>query len=473
MNALIGRRSEQADLEEWCRSSKAELICVYGRRRVGKTYLVENTFRNRLAFSATGSEDKSLKAQLRVFHGALKRYGATAKAAPANWFDAFDRLRDLLESCVVVRSEGGRRVVFLDEFPWFATRRSSFLTAFADFWNSWASKQSDIVVIVCGSATSWIVRNLFENTGSMFNRITRRLYVAPFTLHETEQMASALDLGWSRGTVLQAYLVFGGLPYYIDMLDRRKSLAQNIDELCFDVHAPLRNEVPHLMEATLSDSLLHRRVLRELSRTKAGMHRTELAERLGIEGGSLGRTLDDLEKCGYIRKYSNPYEKYRASIFQLVDPFILFSFKFMEGATLGRWASFEGTPSYYAWRGNAFEMACLGHIAQIKTALGIAAVETACFPWASSSSSPGAQVDLVIERRDCVTDLCEMKYTDKPFVIDADYERRLLQKRAVFREESGTRNAVHIVLVSANGLAPGAHASVAVATVTTDDLFAF
>lgn len=329
------------------------------------------------------------------------------------------------------------------------------------------------MVIVCGSATSWIVRNLFENTGSMFNRITRRLYVAPFTLHETEQMAIALNLGWSRDTVLQAYLVFGGLPYYIDMLDRRKSLTQNIDDLCFDVYAPLRNEVPHLMEATLSDSPLHRRILRELSCTKAGMHRTELSERLGVEGGSLSRTLDDLEKCGYICRYVNPYERYRASIYLLVDPFLLFSFKFMEDEALVRWASFEGTPSYYAWRGNAFEMACLGHVAQIKTALGIAAVEAMCFPWSSSSSTPGAQVDLVIERKDRVTDLCEMKYTDGPFAVDADYERRLLQKRAVFREESATRNAVHIVLVSASGLAPGAHAGVATSTVTADDLFAF
>ncbi len=307
----------------------------------------------------------------------------------------------------------------------------------------------------------------------MFNRITRRLYVAPFSLHETEQMSAALDLGWSRDTILQAYLVFGGLPYYIDMLDRRRSLAQNIDELCLDLHAPLRNEVPHLMEATLSDSALHRKVLQELSGTKAGMHRTELAKRLGNAGGSLSRTLDDLEKCGYIRKYTNPYERYRVATYQMVDPFLLFSFKFMQEQKLGSWLPFEGSPSYYAWRGNAFEIACLGYIAQVKAALGIAAVQTSCFPWSSGSSNPGAQVDLVIERKDGVTDLCEMKYTDKPFSIDADCERQLMHKREAFRDESGTRDAVHLALISANGLAPGAHAGVVAATVTADDLFAF
>ena len=469
MNTIIGRRSEQDDLEEWCRSRKAELICVYGRRRVGKTYLVESMFRNRIAFSATGSEDKRVKPQLRVFAGALQRHGERAKSVPTDWFEAFDRLRELLEQPDVTRTENGRRIVFLDEFPWFATKRSDFLTAFADFWNAWASKQRDMIVIICGSATSWIIKNLFENTGSMFDRITRRLYIAPFTLRESELMTASLDLGWSRETVLDAYLAFGGLPYYLDMLDRRKSLAQNIDDLCFGAHAPLRNEVPHLMEATLSDSPLHREVLRMLSRSKSGVHRAKIAQALG-DGGPLSRVLDDLEKCSYIRKYKNPYEKNKPSIYQLVDPFLLFSFKFMEGQ-VESWASFAGSPAYYAWRGNAFELACLAHIPQLKAALGIGAVQTACFPWASSLSALGAQVDLVIERADHVTDLCEMKYTDEPLAVSAEYERKLLRKRSAFMQESGTRNAVHLVAVSVHGIARSTHADCLTKTVTLDDLF--
>lgn len=471
MNTLIGRRAEQESLYEWCRSSKAELVCVYGRRRVGKTYLVDTTFRNTLAFSATGSEDKRFRPQLRVFHGALRRYGDLSAKPPVDWFDAFDRLRVLLESDSVTRTSEGRRVVFLDEFPWFATKRSDFMTAFADFWNAWASKQSDIMVIVCGSSTSWIIKNLFENTGSMYNRLTRRLYVAPFTLGEAERMSVALDLGWSRQTILEAYLVFGGLPYYFDMLERRWSLAQNIDALCFGIRAPLRDEVPHLMEATLSDSPLHRETLRILSETKAGLHRAALVERLGGEGGGVSRALDDLEKCGYIRRYHNPYEKGRPIVFQLVDPFLLFSFKFMENAPVEGWPKFVDTPAYYAWRGNAFEMACTNHIPQIKAALGIAGVGTTYFPWASSSSSPGAQVDLAIERKDGVTDLCEMKFTNAPFAIDADYERKLQHKRDVFRKESGTKNAVHLVLVSVAGIERNAYSGCLAATIGADDLF--
>lgn len=472
MGALIGRRREQADLEEYCRSRKAELVCVYGRRRVGKTYLVDSTFRNKLAFSVTGSQDKRTATQLTIFRRALAQFGDQDAKQVRTWFDAFDHLRLLIGSDDV-RRYGQRRVLFLDEFPWLAGKRSDFLVAFADFWNSWASKQDDVMVVICGSATSWIVKNLFENTGSMYDRITRRIYIAPFSLHETEQLVSSLGLGWDRQTVLQAYLTFGGLPYYLNMLDRRLSLAQNINELCLDTQAPLRNEVPRLMEATLSGSPIHRDVLRILAQTKRGVHRTAIARIVGTNGDSLKRALDDLEKCGYIRRYTNPYERYRPSIYQIVDPFLLFSFKFMDENLIEDWVAFEGSPAYYAWRGNAFEVACLAHIPQIKQGLGIASVQTTCFPWSSTQSSPGAQVDLVIERKDSVTDLCEMKCTDEPFVVTREVAQSLSRKRAAFREESGTRNAVHLALVSSSGVVPGVHAGDLAAVLTADDLFAF
>ena len=473
MGLLVGRRTQQEDLEECCRSSKAELVCVYGRRRVGKTYLVESVFRDSLAFFATGSEDRRMRTQLKSFHAALKRAGEAPHAVPKDWYEAFDRLRLLLESDDVVRGPNNRRIAFLDEFPWFATKRSDFLYAFSDFWNGWAQAQQDVMVIVCGSATSWIIKNLFENTEGLYNRVTRRMYVAPFRLQEVEQMAESLRLGWNRDAILESYLVFGGLPYYLDMLDRRKSLGQNIDALCLDVHAPLRDEVPRLMEATLGDAPLHRDILRLLSNAKAGMRRMDVADKLGAgKSGSLQRALDDLEKCGYIRKYRNRYEKRSPLVYQLVDPFLLFGFKFMEGDGPRSWVSFQGTPAYFAWRGNAFEVACLLHIDEIKRAIGIAAVETECFPWLSAKSSPGAQIDLVIERKDRVTNLCEMKYTEGEFAIDEKCEEVLKRKRRVFLEESATRNSVLLTLVSAHGLAQNTHSWDIASVVTGDDLFA-
>ena len=211
------------------------------------------------------------------------------------------------------------------------------------------------------------MKNLFENTASMYNRITRRIFIEPFHLREIEQMADSLRLGWSRDMLLQYYMVFGGFPYYLDMIDGRKSLAQNIDELCLAPNASLRDEVFHLMEATLGGSALHRDILRALASSKIGVKRVNLAVRLGVEnGGSFARALDDLEKCGYIKKYANRYGKRRPMVYQLVDPFLLFAFRFMERSDEKSWASFEGTPAYYAWRENAFEIACLNHIEEIK-----------------------------------------------------------------------------------------------------------
>lgn len=473
MPVIVGRRREQDDLEEFCRSRKAELICIYGRRRVGKTYLIENTFHGRMAFCATGSEDKRMRTQLRVFHEALRNQGLDERAIPADWFEAFGRLRSLLQMPNVPRSEGGRRIVFLDEFPWFATKRSDFMVAFANFWNSWASKQDDLCVIICGSATSWIIKNIFENTGSMYNRVTRQIYLASFTLHEVKELTDAMHLGWGEDALLLCYMIFGGLPYYIDMLDRRRSLAQNVDALCLDAHAPLRREVPHLMEATLGDSPLHRDIMRMLAGSKAGIHRTELERRLRPSGGgSLKRALDDLEKCGYLRRYHNPYEKRHPSIYQLIDPFLLFSFNFIEGRDLCSWHDFERTPSFYAWRGNAFEVACLTHVAQIKRALGISAVRTSEFPWTSESTDVGAQIDLVIERADGVTNLCEMKYTDDVFVIDKACEHDLRNKREVFCRETGTRQSTLLTMVSANGVRQNTHSWDIASVVRGSDLFA-
>ena len=472
MGLVIGRKKELEDLAEYCRSSKAELVCVYGRRRVGKTYLVENAFRGFFAFSATGSEDKRNRAQMQAFTAALKRYGSSGAPRPKDWFSAFEALRVLLESDDVARFDG-RRVVFLDEFPWFAAKRSDFLYAFSDFWNGWASRQDDVMVVVCGSATSWIIKHLFENTGSLYNRVTRQMYIAPFCLHEAEEMCDSLRLGWSRDAVLQCYMVFGGLPYYLDMLDRRKSLAENIDLLCLDIHAPLRREIPHLMEATLGDSPLHRMILRKLAMSRIGIRRQDLATSIeGGTSGSLKRALDDLEKCGYIRRYRNRSEKGKPITYQLIDPFLLFGYTFIEGENVTSWRQLENTPAYYAWRGNAFEMVCISHEEQLKRAIGVSAVRCESYPWRSAEADPGVQVDLAIERADKVTSICEMKYTNNEFVIDKEYEAELKRKVRVFRSESKTRNAVQLVMVCANGLKPNTHSWDVVATVTADDLFA-
>ena len=474
MGILIGRKQEQRDLEEYCLSKKAELICVYGRRRVGKTYLITETFRDELAFDVTGNESKKNRDQLNAFHQALRRYGCKESRRPSDWFEAFARLEELLGGEDVKRTMLGRRVVFFDELPWLAARRSNFMAAFSDFWNSVASRQDDLVIIICGSATSWIVKNIFQNTGSMYNRVTRQMYIEPFGLSQTEQMLRTLGFDWSRETVLLCHMAFGGLPYYLGMLDRRKSLAQNINTLCLDVRAPLRRETSLLMEATLNASQLHLDVLRTLSTTKVGIPRAQLVHELGVtDGGGVTRVLDDLEQCGYVRSYTNKYASHNPTIYQLTDPFLLFAFEFMSNESNPLdWVGFVGTPAYYAWRGNAFELVCVNHVGQILRALGISGVQTTCLPWTSSAAQPGAQIDLIIERADGVTNVCEMKFTNEPYVMTAEDERNMRHKAQAFRDESGTSDSLLPTLVSVHGLRRNAHSEDIAHVVDIDDLFA-
>ena len=473
--AMIGRRNEQKLFLEWIGSDAAELICVYGRRRVGKTFFVNEVLSDYYAFDASGLSEGNERVQLRGFHEALLDYGDTSVAAPKDWWEAFRRLKTLLDKDTCPRSPEGKRVVFLDELPWFDTPRSDFLLAFSDFWNRWAQRRPDVKVIICGSATSWVLREILRTEGSLNRRVTHSLYLAPFTLKETEEFLRVEKrLDWSRRDVIECYMVFGGLPYCLRKIQARLSLAQNITSLCLSPQAPLKDEGRRLLDSTLSDKPLYYDVLSALGKKKIGMTRKQLVDALGVkDGGAFTTALSGLEECGYIRRYESPYRKGRKTMYQLIDPFLLFSFKFIgEDRMASDWVSYYDTPSYHAWRGNAFEIVCLSHLPQINHALSLSTMKTVEFPW-SSNADPGAQVDLVIERADRITYLCEMKFTDAPFVISSAYAEDLVRKREVFKAESGTSNSVQLVLVAAAGLKQNSHSDLLSQTITGDDLFVF
>ena len=471
---IIGRKSEQRDFLEWMASDEAELICVYGRRRVGKTYFVNELLNGYYAFD-TSAQDKSSEAvRLRIFHAALREYGDGSSSAPSDWWEAFDRLKALLDRPECPRTPEGMRAVFIDELPWFDAPRSEFMNAFSDFWNRWCVRRKDVKLVICGSATSWILREVLQTEGSLNRRVTHSLCLQPFSLRECEEfLRNDKGIEWSRQQIIEAYMVFGGVPYYLRLLQARLSLAQNITSLCLAPQAPLKGEAKRLLDSTLSDKPLYYQTLAELGRTKNGLPRKELVNRLGVKDGQgFPAVLLGLEQCGYIRRYDNPYRKGRKAVYQLIDPFLLFSSRFIGGKEpLENWAAYYDTPSYNAWRGNAFEMVCLCHLPQLHRALSLEAMRTRDFPWESSQSSPGAQVDLVIERPDRITYLCEMKYTAAEFSVSAAYRKDLLRKAEVFKDESHTRNAVQAVIVAAAGFRHNANSDMVVQVVEGDDLF--
>ncbi len=472
---VIGRKAETEELLRCERSGKSELVCVYGRRRVGKTFLIEQTFSNCFAFRATGVESGNMKIQLKSFNQRLLEYGAAEKATPTDWFEAFSRLYKLLTREETLRSPHGKRIVFFDEFPWFATARSDFLMAFGEFWNRCGTIDGDFLFIICGSATSWIIGNILENTGSLYNRVTCQIFLSPFTLWESEQFFRDREFGWSRNQIAECQMVFGGLPYFLDLLSPHESLSWNIDYLCFQPHALLRNESMKLLEATLRKSPVYDQILRLLSSKRYGMRKVECFEQLSIPKGTFSRAVDDLQKCGYIEEHKEPHGKNHPLWLYLSDPFLLFHYTFLSADApkdIEHFHDFRHDNGSYAnWRGHAFEMLCLYHIRLIKASLGIAGVRTVHFPWVGRDAEGGAQIDLVIERDDGITDICEIKYTDQPFAISADYEQKLLKKIRLFQSETGTRQSLKLVFISAMGLKGTTHTEYVSRVLTLDDLF--
>lgn len=453
MMLLIGREKETLLLRKLYESNKSEFIALYGRRRVGKTYLVKQLFGNEYAFQVTGMSNVGLQQQLSNFHIALTRFDSLIEDAPMpdNWFEAFQLLIKSLE-----RNKQKRKVVFIDELPWLDTRKSGFISALEHFWNGWAFHRNDIFLIVCGSATSWIINQLINNHGGLHNRVTTRIYLQPFNLRETALFLKAIGGNYDPHQILQLYMAIGGIPFYLERLNPGLSIAQNIDELFFSETGLLRTEFRNLYSSLFKSHDRHVAVIRALAGKGKGLTRKELVKATKLsDGGSLSRILEELTQCGFIKQYLPFGKKNRGSLYQLVDFYSLFYLKFVEGSKAegaGAWLAQIDHPRWRSWSGYAFENVCLYHIDEIKKGLGIAGVYTEISSWKSDHSSKGAQIDLVIERRDRIINLCEIKFSEQEYSINKAYAGNLKNKINAFRNETKTRKSIFLTFITLYGL---------------------
>ena len=469
---MVGRKREQLELDRLCETRRSEFAVVYGRRRVGKTFLVREYFGNEFAFYATGAAGGAARVQMASFNKSLREYGAPGGAK--DWFEAFDQLEGILCSPDVHREEfGHKRVVFIDEMPWLDSPRTDFRVALELFWNRWGSAQKDVLLIACGSATSWIIKNLLEDRGGLHNRVTARIHLDPFTLRECEEYYRANGLELSRIQMIESYMIFGGIPYYLDLMHRRLGLVQNVDRLCFARHGALRDEFDELYRSLFRHPERHMSIVRALSTRLAGLSRDQIVGATGLpNGGSLTTTLEELEQCDFIRSYTDYPRATNGRLYQLIDPFTLFYLRFMEDASDERfWSERYLGGQANAWQGYAFELVCLLHVEQIRAALGVAGVSHAVSSWRSKSSDPGAQIDLVLDRADGVINLCEMKFAREPYAVTKAYDATLMHKLSSFANETRSRKALHLTLVSPCGAARNAYANDLQAVIDADGLF--
>ena len=469
---IIGRKLEQQILNDVVESNRPEFVCVYGRRRVGKTYLIKEYFNNTFSFYVSGTKNDNKKAQLKIFNNALKKYGSKIKKQPSDWTEAFNRLEALIESDDIYRMpQYGKIVVFIDELPWFDTKKSGFKVALENFCNTYVTSKENLILVVCGSATTWVTKNLLNNKGGFHNRLTRRIYLKPFTLKEISELQKNNGIEWSDDDVAESYMIFGGIPYYHNMLLRHFSLYQNVDYLCYDQYGPLHDELNELFSSLFTKSEKYVDVIRALSKKRYGLTRDEIIKESGLSGGGmLSRILEELEQHSFIRKYKNFNSENNNCIYQLVDPFILFSINILEKKDNKSYFEYVGTPSYYSNLGYAFEMLVLNNISLVKSALGISGISTKESSFRSMKSAGGTQIDLLIDRKDNIINLCEIKFSKDEFEIDADYYKNLNRKIEVFRQESKTKKIIHLTFVTFNGLAHNKYSSIVINEITKADL---
>ena len=481
---IIGREYEIAELQRLKESKSPELVAVYGRRRVGKTFLVREFFKNQFAFYHTGvsplevSGRHLVKRQLEEFFVSLRDYGLNDAVCPASWPEAFRLLRRLLEQFPA----DGKHVVFLDELPWMDTPKSNFLAAFTYFWNTWGSTRDGLKLVVCGSATSWMLDKVVGDKGGLYGRSSRSVYLSPFNLSEVETfLRQRKGIVWNRYQILEAYMIMGGIPYYLDMLEKGVPFTQNIDNLFFREGAPLRTEDDFLFRSLFKSAAIYRQVVEAVAKKNKGLTLKEIKDELKMgDGGGLTEVLQNLCKCDFIREYSAYGKREKGSIFQLTDLFSLYYLRFIGGRTgldVPYWAN-VGDSVRQSWAGYAFEQVCLHHISQIRAALGIKGVLTNVCTWASPRQTdkdgtvwPGVQIDLLLCRGDHVIDVCEMKYSKTEFVITGNYAEHLRERNATFAHHTKTRDAIHTVLVTTYGLKHNLYSDSVYATVTMNDLF--
>lgn len=476
-NRIIGRIYEQHILKNICEEKEARLIAVYGRRRVGKTYLVKYFFDEKFDFYFTGSFETPMKTQLALFRDALSQYSHKTQPIPKDWFEAFMQLKEYL-----LGIKKDRIVLFLDELPWMDTPKSKFIAAFSYFWNTWGSTCDNLKLVVCGSATSWMLDNVVGEKGGLYGRSSRSIYIAPFTLFEVEQFLKLRKgIVWNRYQILEAYMIFGGIPYYLDMLEKGLPFSQNIDNLFFREKAPLRAEYDFLFRSLFKSSTIYRLVVEALATKNKGLSQKEIKEILKSgDGGMLTEVLDNLCKCDFIRKYTPFGKKEKGSIYQLTDLYSFYYLKFIgkrTGLDEHYWTNIKES-THNAWAGYAFEQVCLHHISQIRETLGIKGVLTNVCSWSSvkqvdkdNTEWPGVQIDLLLCRGDHIIDVCEIKYCQTEFVLTEKYEQHIRERNTTFKHFTKAKEALHTVLITTYGLKQNMYSDSIKAVVTMDNLF--
>ncbi len=469
MSKVVGRNTEVKILEKALNNNASDLIAVYGRRRIGKTFLIREHYKKHIVFEIAGLSSGLMHDQLENFTKQINaRKKKSAVKQPESWIQAFTLLERYLNRFTSTR----KKVIFIDEFPWMATARSKFLTAFENFWNSYCTKRNDLIVVICGSSASYMVQKIVKNKRGLHNRITQKIRLLPFNLHETELFLKKQGIRYTRYDILQLYMAIGGVPHYLEKLEKGLSVAQNLDKLCFEKDGVLNDEFNLLYSSLFENSEKHLTIVKTLSASGKGLTRSAIIEKSKIpSGGDFSLKLDELIQSGFVSEHQYYQNKKQLSLYRLSDEYSRFYLKFIENTKnggAGTWVRFHKKQSYVSWSGFAFETLCLKHVEQLKKALRVDAIYSTNSSWFNEH----AQVDLLIDRDDNVMNLCEMKFSNAPYTIDKKDYLSIKNKVVQLDEHLNTRKNIFVTMVTTYGVNENKYSQELVQnTVTMDSLF--
>ena len=470
---IIGRDKEVKLLQNAVTDDKSHFIAVYGRRRIGKTFLIREAFNYRFTFQHAGLSEGGMKEQLFAFQASIKDAGGDSSKKRKNWLEAFEDLKDLIRN-----SRERKKIIFIDELSWMDTQNSDLMMALENFWNAWASGRKDVILIVCASATSWMISKVVHNKGGLYNRLTEQIKLGAFSLAECEKYVRSIGLPLTRIQILQYYMIFGGVPFYWTFLKKGMSPAQNVDAILFARNAPLKDEFRYLYASIFRKPENYIKIVEALGKKKVGMTREEIIESTKLaNSGDLSIKLEELESCGFIRKYNAYGMKKKNALYQLIDNFTLFYYQFLEKDPSDEhfWTNQINTPSINTWAGLAFERVCMEHVNQIKNKLGISGVISDINSWFCkqdlNSGLFGCQIDLLIVRKDQVINLCEIKYSASDYTLTAEEDAGIRRKISDLQISTKTKYAIYPTLITTYGLVENSYSLNIQNVVTMDDLF--
>lgn len=481
---LIGRENEFKQLENFYGSKKAEFLAIYGRRRVGKSFLIQQFYskKNCISFHITGLKDGTLNEQIEMFTKVVGKtfYKGAELQVKSKWMDVFEQLTDAINKI----QKNKKVILFFDELPWMATKRSKIIQALDHYWNRYWSINPKVKLIVCGSAASWILENLIHNKGGLYNRITYQIELMPFTLSESKKFLEMKGIKLNNSQVLKLYMVMGGIPLYLDHIQKGLSADQNIDYLCFTKRGLLFNEFNKLFVSLFEQEDIHEELIRLIAANRYGISQIKLMKKSSKSiGGRLKKRLKELEDAGFIESFIPYQHREKGIYYRILDEYTLFYLKWIDPVwnyvkkrdkARGYWLSKQKSRSWDSWSGYTFEAICYKHLAQIRKSLSIEpGAEVGSWRYAPRKTDhQGIQIDLLFDRDDEVVTICEIKYNDKPFVIDKEYAQKLTGKVTIYKQQSRTNKQVFIAMVAANGVKKNKYSDELVdATVTLNDLF--